>query len=60
MYARQNLRIEPPIDVFVQESDTPWATRWDNYLHIFDPVSDEDSWEPRTLTVVCLAAYPLV
>lgn len=22
-----------------QESDTPWATRWDNYLHIFDPVS---------------------
>lgn len=19
------------------ESDTPWATRWDNYLHIFDP-----------------------
>ncbi|KAG8695865.1 hypothetical protein FRC08_007516 [Ceratobasidium sp. 394] len=20
-----------------QESDTPWATRWDNYLHIFDP-----------------------
>jgi transmembrane 9 superfamily protein 2/4 len=21
----------------VQESDTPWATRWDNYLHIFDP-----------------------
>lgn len=24
---------------FCQESDTPWATRWDNYLHIFDPVS---------------------
>lgn len=21
-----------------QESATPWATRWDNYLHIFDPV----------------------
>lgn len=21
-----------------QESETPWATRWDNYLHIFDPV----------------------
>ncbi|CAE6513797.1 unnamed protein product [Rhizoctonia solani] len=20
-----------------EESDTPWATRWDNYLHIFDP-----------------------
>lgn len=20
-----------------RESDTPWATRWDNYLHIFDP-----------------------
>ncbi|QRV79231.1 transmembrane 9 superfamily member 1 [Ceratobasidium sp. AG-Ba] len=20
-----------------QESTTPWATRWDNYLHIFDP-----------------------
>jgi len=20
-----------------KESDTPWATRWDNYLHIFDP-----------------------
>ncbi|TDL24197.1 Nonaspanin [Rickenella mellea] len=19
------------------ESDTPWATRWDNYLHVFDP-----------------------
>ncbi|EKM80987.1 hypothetical protein AGABI1DRAFT_112692 [Agaricus bisporus var. burnettii JB137-S8] len=19
------------------ESDTPWATRWDNYLHIYDP-----------------------
>ncbi|EJD03325.1 Nonaspanin [Fomitiporia mediterranea MF3/22] len=23
--------------VFWTESDTPWATRWDNYLHIFDP-----------------------
>lgn len=23
--------------VIWQESDTPWATRWDNYLHIFDP-----------------------
>ena len=21
----------------LQESDTPWATRWDHYLHIFDP-----------------------
>jgi transmembrane 9 superfamily member 2/4 len=20
-----------------EESDTPWATRWDNYLHVFDP-----------------------
>ncbi|KDQ21805.1 hypothetical protein BOTBODRAFT_99067 [Botryobasidium botryosum FD-172 SS1] len=20
-----------------KKSDTPWATRWDNYLHIFDP-----------------------
>lgn len=24
-------------DLRSQESDTPWATRWDNYLHIFDP-----------------------
>ncbi|KAH9929506.1 endosomal P24A protein [Epithele typhae] len=23
--------------VMWQESETPWATRWDNYLHIFDP-----------------------
>ncbi|KAF8633306.1 hypothetical protein AX17_004480 [Amanita inopinata Kibby_2008] len=23
--------------VMWNESDTPWATRWDNYLHIFDP-----------------------
>ncbi|KAJ2918522.1 hypothetical protein MD484_g1852, partial [Candolleomyces efflorescens] len=23
--------------VIWNESDTPWATRWDNYLHIFDP-----------------------
>ncbi|THV02328.1 endosomal P24A protein [Dendrothele bispora CBS 962.96] len=23
--------------VTFNESDTPWATRWDNYLHIFDP-----------------------
>jgi transmembrane 9 superfamily protein 2/4 len=23
--------------VLWSESDTPWATRWDNYLHIFDP-----------------------
>ncbi|EMD37390.1 hypothetical protein CERSUDRAFT_114062 [Gelatoporia subvermispora B] len=23
--------------VIWSESDTPWATRWDNYLHIFDP-----------------------
>ena len=26
----------PPY-VFEKESETPWATRWDNYLHIFDP-----------------------
>ncbi|KLO19440.1 Nonaspanin [Schizopora paradoxa] len=23
--------------IYWNESDTPWATRWDNYLHIFDP-----------------------
>lgn len=30
---------QPHSDFITQKSDTPWATRWDNYLHIFDPVS---------------------
>ncbi|TBU45895.1 endosomal P24A protein [Dichomitus squalens] len=33
----QNTTITYTYRVMWNESDTPWATRWDNYLHIFDP-----------------------
>ncbi|KAH8119533.1 Nonaspanin [Phellopilus nigrolimitatus] len=34
---RQETQVRYTYRVFWTESDTPWATRWDNYLHIFDP-----------------------
>ncbi|CCM01117.1 uncharacterized protein FIBRA_03165 [Fibroporia radiculosa] len=33
----QNNSVRYTYRVMWNESDTPWATRWDNYLHIFDP-----------------------
>ncbi|KAI0819995.1 Nonaspanin [Trametes gibbosa] len=30
-------RVRYTYRVMWNKSDTPWATRWDNYLHIFDP-----------------------
>ncbi|KAG6820735.1 hypothetical protein H0H93_012381 [Arthromyces matolae] len=33
----QNQTIRYTYRVTWNESDTPWATRWDNYLHILDP-----------------------
>ncbi|PIL36112.1 transporter [Ganoderma sinense ZZ0214-1] len=33
----QNTTITYTYRVMWNQSDTPWATRWDNYLHIFDP-----------------------
>ncbi|KAI0703337.1 Nonaspanin [Cerioporus squamosus] len=33
----QNNTVTYTYRVMWDESDTPWATRWDNYLHIFDP-----------------------
>jgi len=33
----QKNRVRYTYRVTWNESDTPWATRWDNYLHIFDP-----------------------
>ncbi|GBE81011.1 Transmembrane 9 superfamily member 1 [Sparassis crispa] len=33
----QNNTVRYTYRVMWNESDTPWATRWDNYLHIFDP-----------------------
>ncbi|KAJ8076488.1 Transmembrane 9 super member 2 [Marasmius tenuissimus] len=35
--ASQSQNIRYTYRVTWNESDTPWATRWDNYLHIFDP-----------------------
>ncbi|KAI0355555.1 Nonaspanin [Trametes cingulata] len=32
-----NTTVRYTYTVLWEESDTPWATRWDNYLHIFDP-----------------------
>ncbi len=42
---RPGLRLDPEksqsivytYSVSWEESDVPWATRWDNYLHIFEP-----------------------
>ncbi|KAG1751581.1 uncharacterized protein EDB91DRAFT_1243827 [Suillus paluster] len=33
----QPLRLSENESNHVRNPDTPWATRWDNYLHIFDP-----------------------
>ncbi|OCB88484.1 Nonaspanin [Sanghuangporus baumii] len=33
----QETQVRYTYRVLWTESDTPWATRWDNYLHIFDP-----------------------
>ncbi|KAI0745854.1 endosomal P24A protein [Earliella scabrosa] len=33
----QNTTVTYTYRVTWNESDTPWATRWDNYLHVFDP-----------------------
>ena len=37
-----------------QESDTPWATRWDNYLHVFDPVRRPCFYLPYLADQTCL------
>lgn len=39
-----------------EESDTPWATRWDNYLHVFDPRIHTFSLINSTVMVVFLCA----
>lgn len=45
----------------MQESDTPWATRWDNYLHIFDPVRlFTATFLFRLANGICFAAHTLV
>ncbi|KAI0690896.1 Nonaspanin TM9SF [Cytidiella melzeri] len=37
-----------------RESATPWATRWDNYLHIFDPQIHWFSLVNSVVVVLCL------